>query len=57
MRARNSSSCYINYIAIAFFPTIFLIGIILGYLELTLLKVELHSLVIISFIYIIFLFY
>jgi len=57
MRTRNSSSCFVNYIAIAFLPTIFLIGIVLGYLGLIGLKVELHSLVIISFIYIIFLFF
>jgi len=45
----------VNYIAIAFLPTLFLIGIILGYLGVIGLKVELHSLIIISFIYIIFL--
>jgi len=57
MRNRNPSSCFVNYMAIAFLPTIFMIGIILGYLGLIGLKVEFHSLIIISFIYIIFLFF
>jgi len=57
MRNRNSSSCISNYIAITFLPTIFLMGIVLGFLGVIALKVELHSLLIISFIYIIFLFF
>jgi biopolymer transport protein ExbB/TolQ len=57
MRNKSSSSCISNYIAIAFLPTIFFIGIVLGFLGVIALKVELHSLVIIAFIYIIFLFF
>jgi len=54
----NSSSntpCFINYFIVALLPTLFFVGIILGYLNLIVLKVNMHSLVIIGVIYIIYL--
>jgi len=56
MQKRDSNSpCFVNYIVIAFLPTLFLVGIILGYLKIISLKVDLHSVVIISIIYVIYL--
>ncbi len=55
---QNSSShspCFLNYIVIALFPTLFLFGIVAGYLHLIQLKVDMHSVVIISIIYFIYL--
>jgi len=46
--------CFINYFMIAMLPTLFLISIVLGYLHIIALKVNLHSLIIISFIYLIY---
>ena len=53
--SHSSSTCFVNYIVIALFPTLFLSGIILGYLDIIQLKVETHSVVIISLIYLIYL--
>ncbi len=56
MQNKNSNSpCFLNYIVIAFLPTLFLIGIVLGYLHIISLKVDTHSVAIISTIYIIYL--
>ncbi len=51
----SSSPCFLNYIVIALLPTLFLVGIILGYLHTIPLKVDMHSVVIISIIYLIYL--
>jgi len=51
----NSSPCFINYLIIALLPTLFFVGIALGYLNIISLKVDLHSLIIIAIIYIVFL--
>jgi DNA-dependent RNA polymerase auxiliary subunit epsilon len=55
MGTKNSSSCFVNYIAIAFLPTLFSLGIVLGYIGILQFKVELYSLIIITLIYMIFL--
>ncbi|NOZ90937.1 MAG: hypothetical protein GXO60_06605 [Epsilonproteobacteria bacterium] len=56
MQNRNSNSpCFLNYIVIAFLPTLFVVGIVLGYLHIIPLKVDTHSVAIISIIYIIYL--
>jgi len=51
----STAPCYVNYIVIALLPTLFFLGILLGYLNLISLKVDLHSLMIISIIYVIYL--
>ncbi len=59
MTNTNSSTapCFINYLVLAFFGTIFFATILLGYLQIFPIKVGLHSLVIISSIYLVFLFF
>ncbi|NEW61232.1 MotA/TolQ/ExbB proton channel family protein, partial [Sulfurovum sp. bin170] len=44
-----------NYAVIALLPTLFLTGIVLGYMKIISLKVDMHSLIIISLIYFIYL--
>jgi len=51
----SSVPCFINYFIVALLPSLFFIGIILGYLNIIALKVNLHSLVIIGIIYFIYL--
>jgi biopolymer transport protein ExbB/TolQ len=51
----SNSPCFINFLVIALFPSLFLIGIVLGYMNIITLKVDMHSLVIISLIYLIYL--
>jgi len=48
----STAPCFINYIVVALFPTLFFVGIVLGYLNLISLKVNMHSLIIIGVIYI-----
>jgi len=48
-------SCYLNYFVLALLPTLFFAGILLGFLNLISLKVDLHSLLIIGAIYLIYL--
>ena len=51
----SSSPCFFNYIVIALLPTLFLAGVVLGYLHIIPLKVDMHSVIIISIIYLIYL--
>ena len=53
----NSSNtpCFLNYFIILLLPTLFFVGILLGYLHIVSLNVELHTLVIIGIIYFIYL--
>lgn len=51
----SETPCFINYFIVALLPTLFFAGIVLGYLNLISLKVNMHSLVIIAIIYIIYL--
>lgn len=56
MQNTNSNSpCFLNYIVIAILPTFFFAGIVLGYLNIISLKVDMHSVIIISIIYFIYL--
>ncbi len=50
-----STPCFVNFLVIALLPTLFVAGIVMGYLHLIPLKVDLHSVVIIGFIYLIYL--
>ena len=52
---QSKTPCFINYLIIALLPTLFFVGIILGYLHILSLKVNIHSLIIIGSIYIIYL--
>jgi len=52
---KSSGLCIINYIVIALLPTLFFLGILLGYLNIISLKVDIHSVIIIGIIYIIYL--
>jgi biopolymer transport protein ExbB/TolQ len=47
--------CYLNYFILLLLPTLFFTGILLGYLNIISLKVELHSVIIIGIIYLIYL--
>ena len=59
MTNTNSSTapCFINYLVLAFFGTLFYALIVLGYIQVLPIKVSLHSLIIISTIYLVFLFF
>ncbi len=54
---KSSTLCIAPIITILLIPSLFLLGIVLAYLNLISLKVELHSLLIISFIFIVFMFF
>ena len=51
----SNTPCFINYLVLSLLPTLFFVGIVLGYLGMIPLKVDLHSLVIIGIIYVIYL--
>ena len=53
----NSPSCFPNAFVIVLLPMLFLVGLVLGYVGVLPLKVELHTLIIISFIFIVFSFF
>ncbi len=53
----SSGSCLSHSFVIVFLPLLFLVGLLLGYLGLVPLKVELHTLFIIAFIFVVFLFF
>ncbi len=59
MTNTNSSStlCFINYLILTFFGTLFFASIVLGYFQLLPIKVSLHSLLIIGTIYLVYLFF
>ena len=50
-------SCFPNAFVIVLLPMLFLIGLVLGYIGIIPLKVEIHTLIIISFIFIVFVFF
>ena len=52
---KSSGLCFVNYLVIALLPTLFFVGIVLGYLNIISLKVDIHSLFIIGLIYFIYL--
>ena len=51
----STSPCFANFFVIAFIPTLFLLGIITGFLGMIPINVPLHGLLIIAFIYLVFL--
>ncbi|CAA6814732.1 MAG: Arginine/ornithine antiporter ArcD [uncultured Sulfurovum sp.] len=53
----SSTPCFINYIVLSLFGTLFFIAILLGYLNIIPLKVDLHSVIIIGGIYFVYLFF
>ncbi len=53
----NAPSCFPNAFVIVLLPMLFLSGLALGYAGLIPLKVELHTLIIISFIFVVFSFF
>ena len=59
MTNTNSSiaPCFINYLILTFFGTLFFASILLGYFHFLPIKVSLHSLIIIGSIYLVFLFF
>ena len=52
---KSSGLCYVNFLVIALLPTILFAGILLGYLNIISLKVDMHSVIIIGLIYLIYL--
>lgn len=54
LEEKRSSSCVVQFIAILILPFLLLSGLGLGYMELIPLKVELHTLVIVAFIFVVF---
>jgi len=54
---QNSTSCLSHSIAILLIPFLFLLGLVLAYMGIFTLKVELHTLGIVAFIFIIFAFF
>ena len=53
----SSTPCFMSYLILAFFGTLFFALILLGYLHIIPLKVDMHSLIIIGSIYLIYLFF
>ncbi len=54
---KNHTSCFLSYLSLALFGTLPFITTLLGYLQIIPLKVDLHSLLIITVIYLIYLFF
>lgn len=53
----SSKSCFSHSFVIVLLPLIFVVGLVLGYVGVIPLKVELHTLLIIAFIFIVFMFF
>ena len=53
----SETPCFINYLILALIGTLFFTAIILGYLNIIPLKVDLHSVIIIGTIYLVYLFF
>jgi len=51
----SNTPCYLNYFILLLLPTLFFIGIVLGFLNIISLQVNLHSVIIIGIIYFIYL--
>jgi len=51
----STTPCYLNYFIILLLPTLFFVGILLGFLHIIPLKVDLHSVIIIGIIYFVYL--
>lgn len=53
----SARSCFSNAFVIVLLPLFFLIGLVLGYVGIIPLKVEIHTLLIVAFIFIVFMFF
>ena len=53
----NSKSCFSNSFVIVLVPLLFLVGLVLAYMGMIPLKVELHTLLIVAFIFVVFMFF
>ena len=53
----SSKSCFSHSFVIVLLPSLFLVGLVLGYVGVVPLKVELHTLLIVAFIFIVFMFF
>ena len=53
----NAKSCFPHSFVIVLLPLLFLVGLILGYVGVLPLKVEIHTLIIITFIFIVYMFF
>ena len=53
----STAPCFINYLVLTLFGTLFFASILLGYFQLLPIKVSLHSLLIIGSIYLVYLFF
>ncbi len=53
----SPKSCFSQSFVIVLLPLLFLVGLVLGYLGVVPLKVELHTLLIVAFIFVVFLFF
>ncbi|CAA6811106.1 MAG: Arginine/ornithine antiporter ArcD [uncultured Sulfurovum sp.] len=54
---QSTTPCFLNYMLLALYGTLFFVIILLGYLHVIPLKVDLHSVIIIGGIYLIYLFF
>jgi len=54
---KSSGSCFSHSFVIVLLPLLFVVGLVLGYVGVFPLKVELHTLLIIAFIFIVFMFF
>ena len=54
---QNSTSCSSHSFAILLIPFLFLLGLVLAYIGLFSLKVDLHTLAIVGFIFVVFAFF
>jgi len=54
---QSQTSCFSHTLVIVLLPLLFLLGLVLGYVSLLPLQVELHTLLIIAFIFVVFLFF
>ena len=55
--SHSSQSCFPNAFVIVFLPLLFLIGLVLAYVGIIPFKVEMHTLLIIAFIFVVFMFF
>ncbi len=53
----SSTSCFSHSFIIVLLPLLFVVGLVLGYVGVVPLKVELHTLLIVAFIFIVFMFF
>ncbi len=57
LEQKNTTSCASHFVVILFIPFLFLLGLILAYFGIFPLKIELHTLMIVAFIFVVFSFF